>query len=416
MTDRDLELKDFSTFAPNVIGRPEQLVQALRAAPPVFWAPLERSWVVHRYREVNAVLCDRSFHVAELSSIVEGICARSGKPAPVLTGLLSVFLPFINPPGHELSRQYLRAVLSAHRAASYAPAIEGIASALLQAVPKNGRFDAATDYADLLPSLFIGHFLDISGGTVVNFVRQTAEMGRTFDRGCSPRYFARMEALISTQRAPFLSLVAKRRDSPDESGLSRMIALADAFCPMPDEVIADHVMFLIMAASENTAALIGNAVTSVVQAGLVEALQGADDTLFRAAVEETMRFATPVQQMWRIATTDVCLGEAKIAAGERLLLLTSAACRDPSVYPDPDRFDPWRSNRRSFGLGLGQHYCLGAELALLEAEIALKQIIPRRPRQDPERPVSWRDRQTLHRTNHIPLYLSPEGDPTHAET
>lgn len=416
MNDRPGALRQFSTFAPNISGRTEPLVQELQDAPPVFWAPLERSWVVHRFKEVNAVLCDRNFHVAELSSIVEGICSRSGKPAPVLTGLLSAFLPFINPPGHELSRQYLRAVLSAQRAASYAPALESIANTLLQAVPPCGSFDAATGYADLLPSLFIGHFLGIEGDTVVNFVQQTAEIGRTFDRGCSPRYFARMEALISAERAPFLPLVAKRRERPDESGLSRMIALADALCPMPDAVIADHVMFLIMAASENTAALIGNAIVCVMQAGLIEPLRTADDTLFRAAVEETLRFATPVRQMWRIATTDLCLGEANIRAGDRLLLLTGAAGRDPSVYPDPDRFDPWRTNRRSFGFGLGHHYCLGAELALLEAEIALKQILRRHPRLDPERPVSWRDRQTLLRTNHIPLYLSPERDHAHAET
>lgn len=112
--------------------------------------------------------------------------------------------------------------------------------------------------------------------------------------------------------------------------------------------------------------------------------------------------------MWRIAQTDLTLGGARISRGERLLLLTDAASRDPAVYPDPDRFDPWRSNRRGFGFGLGRHYCLGAELALLEAETALRVILQRLPRRVSDLPFEWHDRQTLRRALHLPLILSPQ--------
>lgn len=411
MTDRQPEIRTFSTLTPGAMQ--DASLQRLRTAPPVFWAPLERSWVLHRHAEVNAVLADRHHQVAELGPIIDGVCARSGQSAPALTGLLSVFLPFINPPAHDLSRRYLRAVLSDRRPAEYAPVIEQIAQDLLSAIPDGADFDATVNYADLIPPLFIGHFLGIPGPVVVNFVVQTAEMGRTFDRGCSPRYFLRMEALIREQRLPFQSFVAQRRRDPDDSGTARMIALADAMYPMPDDVIADHVMFLIMAASENTAALIGNAIASVIEAGLVERLAQADDRIFRPAIEEALRFCTPVQQMWRTTAADITLAGTQIAAGERLLLLTGAANRDPLAYPDADRFDPWRANRRSFGFGLGHHFCLGAELALLEGEIALRLLIRRHPRPDPARPFLWRERQTLRRALSLPLHLtSRKGRPS----
>ncbi|MGD9866257.1 MAG: cytochrome P450, partial [Pseudodonghicola sp.] len=75
--------------------------------------------------------------------------------------------------------------------------------------------------------------------------------------------------------------------------------------------------------------------------------------------------------------------------------------------PDPGRFDPQRGDRRSFGFGLGMHYCLGSEIAMLEAQIALRQIARRRPRRDPGHAFRWRDRQTLRRPLRLPLILSP---------
>ena len=407
MTEKRPVIDDFSTMLPDLMAAPYAFYAGLRDAPPVFWAPRERSWVLHRAAEVQVVLGDRSFRVAELSSIVGGICQRSGRSAPGLTGLLSVFLPFINPPEHGLSRRYIKAVLNADRTEGFAPVIERIAQNLLTGGAAGGRFDAATGYADLLPPLFMWHFLGIPGQLVVDFVLQTAEMGRTFDRGCSPRYYARMEEMIVARRAPFRHLVAERRRSPGDDGLSRMIALADALRPMPEEVIADHAMFLIMAGSENTSALIGNAIAATVGAAPGCDLSGADDGDFRAAVEEALRCDSPVQQMWRIASSAQTLGGAQIAAGDQLLLLIGAANRDPATNPDPDRFDPQRGNRRSFGFGLGMHYCLGSEIALLEAQIALRQIVRRQPRRDPDHAFSWRDRQTLRRPLRLPLILSP---------
>lgn len=402
------ELRDFSTLRQKGPELRDQPWPMLLDAPPVFWAMQDRCWIVHRHAEVTSVLTDRSFLVADLSSIVQDLCTRSGKPTPTLTGLLSAFLPFINPPQHEDARRFLRAVLPQGCLADHAAVLNRLSEDLLADVAKDRTFDAALRYADVLPSLFIAHVLGLPGPLVVDFVRETAEIGRTFDRGCSPRYYARMETLIIDQRLPFLSIVSERRKKPDDSAISRMILLADASYPLSDVDIANHVMFLIMAASENTAALIGNTIAAVVEAGLVDALVDAEPPILRAAVEETLRYAPPVRQMWRIAQTDLTLGGARISRGERLLLLTDAASRDPAVYPDPDRFDPWRSNRRGFGFGLGRHYCLGAELALLEAETALRVILQRLPRRVSDLPFEWHDRQTLRRALHLPLILSPQ--------
>lgn len=419
MTDRLPVQPGFCTMVPGLMDNPYALYASLRDAPPVFWAPKEGAWVLHRAAEVQTVLADRSFLVAELATVVATISQRAEKPAPLLSGLLSAFLPFVNPPDHQLAHRYIMAVLAPEHLQGAAATITAIARDLLAKVPPDGRFDAATDYADLLPPLVMAWYLGLPGPLVLEFVRATAEIGRTFDRGCSPRYYARMEALITEQRQPFQHLVEARRRDPGfaaaSDGLSRMIALADKLRPMSDQAIADHAMFLIMAGSENTAALIGNAIAAVVEAGPECDLSATDDATGMAAVQETLRFDSPVQQLWRITDRNMELGGARIAAGDRLLLLVGAAHRHPATCPDPDHFDPARFGKgrhgpRGFGLGWGMHYCLGAELGQMEARIALKQIARRKPKPDPDHPFSRRDRQTLRRALHLPVILFPEGD------
>lgn len=395
----------FSLYTPGLMDDPYRPYAALRDAPPVFWSDEAQSWIVHRYADAMTVLADRSFRVTELGRLVGDLSRRGGKQADTLEALLSVFLPFVNPPDHTASRRYLRAVLTARSVASYADDIRGIADDLLAAAPAQGGFDGATQFADLLPPLFMGRFLGLLGQMVVDFILGAAEMGKAFDRGCSPRYYARMNELISDMRRPFQQAVDERRREPRDDGLSRMMALAGPDHPLSDSALADHAMFITMAGSENTSALIGNAIAAVVEAGVDCDALAADDGFAEAAVAEALRFDGPVQQFWRFATRDMTLQGARIAAGERLLLLVGAANRDPQTFADPDSFNPRRANLRSIGLGAGMHYCLGAELASLEARICLQAIAARRPSFDPAHPRQWRDRQTLRRLAKLPLQL-----------
>lgn len=412
------QLSDFSTMLPGLMQDPYPFYATLRGAPPVFWAPKEAAWVLHRQEEIQQVLTDRGVLVSDLAGSVQAICQRSAKPAPMLTGLLAAFLPFVNPPEHDLSRRYIRAVLSAEAMQGAAPAIEGFARDLLAQAPPDGRFDAATSYAEMLPALVMGWFLNLPGSMVLDFMHATAEMGRFFDRGCSPRFLARMEEQIAASRKPIQSEVAARRragTSDRTDGLSRMISLADELRPMSDVAIADHAMAMIIAATENTSALIGNAIAAFVEAGPDCGLSTADDATSAAAVLETLRFDPPLQQLWRVADRAFDLGGARIATGDRLLLLVGAAQRDPARYPEPDRFDPSRfaadrPSQTGLGLGRGRHYCLGGDLGLLEAAIAFKLIARRNPRSDPNAPFVRENRQTLRKLQHLPLILAPERD------
>lgn len=412
---------DFLGLMPGLMSDPYPLFARLRAGPPVFWAPKEGAWVLHRHAEIEAVLSDRRFRVTELAEGVAEIGERASKPTPILSGLLKTFLPFINPPDHDLARRYYRAVLSAGSMDGAAEAITALARDLLAEVPPGGRFDAVTGYAELLPPLVMAWFLGLPGALIRDYALASAELGRVYDRGCSPRFLARMEAMLVAQRVPIQHEVAVRRVAgPDArtDGLSRMIALADELKPMTDHAIADHAMALIFAATENTAALIGNAVAALAEARPQCDLSMADDATCLAAVREVLRFDAPVQQMWRVAQHEMMLGGVRVAAGDRLLLLIGAAQRDPAIYPDPDQFDPLRFATgtrawRSLSLGRGMHYCLGSELGMLEAAIALKVIARRKPRPDPAQAITRDDRSTLRRVRHLPLILIPERNDNH---
>lgn len=405
---------DFPGLIPGLMTDPYPLFARLRQGPAVFWAPKEGAWVLHRHAEVERVLSDRRFGVTELASGVAAIGDRAGKPMPTLSGLLGTFLPFINPPDHELGRRYYRAVLSGGSLDGAAEAITALTEDLLAAVPPGGRIDAAAAYAELLPPLVMAWFLGLPGTLISGYARASAELGRVYDRGCSPRFLARMEAMLVSQRLPIQQEVTRRRaagrDAPAD-GLSRMIALADELRPMSDYAIADHAMALIFAATENTAALIGNSIAAWVEHKPQVDLSTASHDTFMAAVREVLRFDAPVQQLWRVAHEDLMLGDVRIAAGDRMLLLIGAAQRDPIIHADADRFDAMRFASggqawRSLSLGRGMHYCLGADLGLLEAAIALRQIALRHPLPDPEHPITRDDRSTLRRVRHLHLTLT----------
>lgn len=187
-----------------------------------------------------------------------------------------------------------------------------------------------------------------------------------------------------------------------------MIAAADASHPLGDSVIADHAMFVILAGSENTSALIGNTISAVVGADSDFEALCQNRLLAEAAVEEALRYDAPMQQLWRFATRDLTLHAANIGTGDRVVLFIGAANRDPDIFVDPDRFDPSRPDRRSLAFGAGPHVCLGTALATLEARICLQAIAAHRPSFDPDRPRKWRDRQTLRRLAHLPLRLNTE--------
>jgi len=185
-------------------------------------------------------------------------------------------------------------------------------------------------------------------------------------------------------------LVESRRAEPRDDLVSRLIASREAgMDPLTTPEIAVFAMGLLFAGHETTANLVANTVLNVLRHGLWERL-AANVHLVPRAIEETLRFEPPVQGMIRRATQDVEIAGVRIPRGEQVLLSFASANRDPSQYPEPGRFDIDRPEPlRHLGFGHGVHFCLGAELARMEAQAAISCLLAqkRAPHVLDERPL-----------------------------
>jgi cytochrome P450 len=401
------EPAEFSTLLPGLMADPYPAYHRLRDSG-TGWNAEENAWVVHLYADVARIMADRSFEVAEVASIVGRIGQATGKETGDLTSVLEAVLFLRNPPGHTEARKFLVAVMTAYPLSTYRPMIESVVDQLLAAIAKGGAIDAITDFADLVPPLFMGRLLGLSETDVRFLVETVSEVTMAFDRGRSPRFYERVNRTVRTARSLFRDAIADRRRHPADDGLTRMIDLADRQFGLDDDVIASRALFLLIAGVETTSALIGNAIRALLDHPDSGRRIAADPTLIDGAIDEVLRFDGPVQQATRIATQACTIAGRMVQPGDRVVLLLGAAHRDPAAYDRPDLFDIARSGPPHLGFGTGLHHCLGASLARLETGIALERLFALSPVAAIDYQPRWWPHRTLRRLTSLPVTIPPQ--------
>jgi cytochrome P450 len=181
--------------------------------------------------------------------------------------------------------------------------------------------------------------------------------------------------------AYFRGIIADHRRHPREDVLSGLLAAEEAGTGLSEDELVASCILLLFAGHETTTNLVGNGMLALLRHPDALAAVRGDAGLAQSAVEEMLRYDGPTQAMTRIALEDVRLDEASpmIRAGDRVFALLNAANRDPRVFDRPDRFDVTRGDSRHLSFGFGIHFCLGAPLARLEGQIALKALVERLP-------------------------------------
>jgi cytochrome P450 len=189
------------------------------------------------------------------------------------------------------------------------------------------------------------------------------------------------DALLGAFVQYLLALFAERREAPGEDLVSALVAVEDGGDTLSEEELCSMVALLIVAGHETTVSLIGNATLALLTHPEQRAAVEHDPTLLPRAVEELLRFDGPVERtLNRWATVDVELGGQTIRRGETVIVVLGAADHDPERFEDPETLDlAARRNSRHLAFGRGRHFCLGAPLARLEAEIALGTLLRRLP-------------------------------------
>jgi cytochrome P450 len=361
-------LADLMSLAdPAVIADPYPLYARMREASP-FSALDERLVVFGRYEECSRILRDpRSSSQRDRSALAPRETERQRRTRSFLS---------LDPPDHTRLRRLVSKAFTARRVAGLAPRITEATGELLAEAAGGGQIELVSQLAYPLPVLIISELLGVPAEDHATFAGWSARLAHSVQPSFGapdPAEIAGADQAAAEFREYFTRLIATRRSSPGNDLLTELIrAEHEGERLTIDELIATCVLLLV-AGHETTVGLISNAMLALLRHPGQYAALAADPSLAAAAVEETLRFDSPVQLTARIATG----GMSVASDGAILLLLLASTGRDETVFPDPDVFDLRRAGPEHLAFAAGPHFCLGAPLARLEATIALTAMAER---------------------------------------
>ena len=361
---------------------PYPVYERLRREAPIYQPPFG-GYVLSRYADCEALLKDprSSSDFRNSDAFRQFIEQQGANPDEGFIGGTRPFL-FLDPPDHTRLRGLVNKAFTPRTVEGLRSRIQEIVDQLLDRAEAKGSLEVIEDFAYLVPVQVICEMLGVPVKDHETFKDWSRELARSLD----PEEFLPQDVLDRRQRAIdsfgeyFGGLVAEHRQHPRDDLLSALIAAEEeAGDKLTELELLATCILLFVAGHETTVNLIGNGTLALLRHPDQLALLRADPSLARSAVEEFLRFDPPVQFTGRVALEDIPLRDVTIPKGQQSVILLASANRDPDVFSEPDRLDITRGENRHLSFGHGIHYCVGAPLARLEAEIALGTMVQRFP-------------------------------------
>jgi cytochrome P450 len=393
----------FNPMSPDVIRDPYPYFHRLREMDPVHRSPLGLT-VASRHADIAFILRDKRFG----KDFAGRMTRRFGDKVmeePVYRSMRHWMLQQ-DPPDHTRLRGLVVKAFTSRRVEAMRPRIQEIVDETLDRVIPQGRMDLIADFAFRLPVTVICEMLGIPEEHHEMFFSGARSSGRLLDP--VPLTRAELDEANGADIALaeyFRGLFELRRRNPGEDLTTQLVLAEEEGHKLSNEELTANIILLFGAGHETTVNLIGNGLLALHRNPSELRLLQSNPAL-PTAIDELLRYDSSVQVTGRTALEAVDVGGVEIAKGESVLCLLGAANRDPEAYADPDKLDISRQNVRPMSFGGGIHYCLGAQLARIEAEIAIATLLRRIPDlklDNPDNP-DWRMTFVLRGLNKLPAH------------
>jgi len=374
---------DQSLLSAEFARDPYPTLRRLREGDPVYWSDALGGWLLTRYDDVLVTFKD----VAHFSN--EGRLAKAVEYLPDdVRARFTAFedhyrtkgLLHSDPPDHTRLRRLVRDPFSPRAVEQLRPRIQAIVDDLLDRVQAAGTMDAIHDLAVPLPATIIAEIFGVPQEESPLFIGWSDDV-LAFQGQNRPNveWLARAQRAIVELRAYLGALIQQRREEPSDDLLSSLVAPGPDGDRLSQDELINTSVTLLVAGHETTRSLIGNGLYLLLADPSRWQRLREEPGLLKTAIEETLRFESPIARQPRRMQEPTVLGGKDIRRGEMVFQMLNAANRDPERFPHPEELDLDRSADRHIAFGNGIHFCLGASLARLEGQVAFASLLERMP-------------------------------------
>ena len=351
---------DIALLSPDFYADFDERTRWMRANAPMYWDDDAGIWGATMHADITRM--SRDWHT---------FCSGQGsRPDSSVPSMINM-----DPPEHTRRRRMVANGFTLRRVADHEPYLRRKVTELIDAVVERGECDIVADIATPLPMLMIGELMGLPQDDHDSLLHWSD----LFATG-GPELREEVEQAVREYYAYILAKVAERRGGNGDDLVSLIVNIDDESGPLTDLDLVFETMLVLVGGDETTRHVISGGIEVLLRHPEQLAELHADMSLLTGAIEEMLRWVTPIRNMNRTATCDVEVNGQQVRAGDRILLLYPSANRDETVFADPYRFDIRRTPNDHVAFGAyGRHHCLGAPLARLELRVLFEEVLRRLP-------------------------------------
>ncbi len=363
-------------MAPGNINDPYPIYKRYRETEPIHRAE-PGLWTLTRYHDILSVLRDdRSSADPRSSNVFDQVAADRNEPRPI-RDIAGRVLLFTDPPDHTRLRTLVNKAFTPRTVERLRQHVTEIVGRILDDVADRGEMDVIEDLAYPLPAEVICELMGVPVSDRDTFRGWSGDVAPILDASADIETLNKAIGVAANFGLYFMQLIPQRKEAPGDDLLSALIAAEEKDDQLAPEELIGLCVLIFIAGHETTQNLIGNGLYALLRHPDQLELLRAEPARARDAVEELLRYDSPVQLTARSTLADMEVAGVTIPKGEQILMLLGAGNRDPAAFDDPERLDITRQKTSVLSFGAGAHFCLGAGLARLEGQIVFNALLER---------------------------------------